>query len=264
MGARTYEPKALLPSTTYANAMLLLEFYKITGNKKFLSPVPYAIQWLKETRLPEDKIEGERTHPTFVDIDSNQPIYVHRKGSNVKYGYYYTDTNDENLLAHYYGKTRVNLQYLIGEYNALFDMPIDEVTKFSPLKADKFGHEGTPQSYYKICRQKYDRVPSEKEVNHIISSLDKHNRWMSKHAYISNPYVGDGKKQEETDEYATTNVGDETDTSPYRDPSDQEYISTATYIRNIHLLSNYLKSIQNPDEFVKQCDEENRLKRIQY
>jgi PelA/Pel-15E family pectate lyase len=264
MGARTYETEALLPSTTYANAMLLLEFYKITGNKKFLSLVPYAIKWLKETRLPEDKIEGERTHPTFVDIDSNQPIYMHRKGSNVKYGYYYTDTNDKDLLAHYYGKTRVNLQSLIDEYNALLDMPVDEATKFSPLKAGKFGNEGTPQSFYKICRKKYDKIPSEKEVDHIINLLDNHNRWMSKHAYISNPYVGDGKKQEETGEYASSNVGDETDTSPYRDTSEQEYISTASYIRNIHMLSNYLKFIQNPDEFVKQCDEGNRLKQIQY
>jgi len=37
-------------------------------------------------------------------------------------------------------------------------------------------------------------------------------------------------------------VGDETDTSPYRDTTDQEYISTGEYIRNMHLLINYLKT----------------------
>ena len=39
-GARTYEPKALLPRTTIGNAMLLLTFYQYTGDKKFLCPHP--------------------------------------------------------------------------------------------------------------------------------------------------------------------------------------------------------------------------------
>ena len=59
----------------------------------------------------------------------------------------------------------------------------------------------------------------------------------------SHPYAGDGQKQGLTDEYASTFVGDETDTSPFRDPSDlseQEYVSTAEYIRNMEVLINYL------------------------
>ena len=39
-------------------------------------------------------------------------------------------------------------------------------------------------------------------------------------------------------------VGDKTDTSPYRDMSEQDYISTPAYIRNMNLLINYLKSIK--------------------
>jgi hypothetical protein len=58
----------------------------------------------------------------------------------------------------------------------------------------------------------------------------------------SNPYIGDGKKGEVTNKYSQTLVGDETDTPPYRDESDQEYISTETYIENMRLLINYLKA----------------------
>jgi hypothetical protein len=69
---------------------------------------------------------------------------------------------------------------------------------------------------------------------------------LSKHASISHPYIGEGQKQEQTNEFASTNVGDETDTSPYRDPSDQLYISTGDYIRNMKMLINYVESVRLP------------------
>jgi hypothetical protein len=81
--------------------------------------------------------------------------------------------------------------------------------------------------------------------------LDAQNRWLSKHAFISHPYIGDGEKQEQTDEFASTNVGDETDTSPYRDPSDQLYISTGDYIRNMKMLINFVRASKSPGEVPK-------------
>jgi hypothetical protein len=59
---------------------------------------------------------------------------------------------------------------------------------------------------------------------------------------ISNPYIGDGKDTVATDQYASTYVGDKTDTSPFRDLTDQSYISTSAYIRNMYMLINYLKT----------------------
>ena len=78
----------------------------------------------------------------------------------------------------------------------------------------------------------------------IINSLDSKNRWLVKHVNTSNPYIGDGQNKEQTDEYASTNVGDKTDTSPYRDLSEQQYISVPAYIRNMDVLINYLKSVK--------------------
>ncbi|MGC4231605.1 MAG: hypothetical protein QM594_01210 [Niabella sp.] len=65
--------------------------------------------------------------------------------------------------------------------------------------------------------------------------LDSQNRWLVKHAMISNPYTGDGKPGPSTLQYATTMVGDETDTSPFMDISEEEYISMAAYIRNMRM-----------------------------
>ncbi|MCK4465736.1 MAG: hypothetical protein KAU83_08495, partial [Bacteroidales bacterium] len=85
-----------------------------------------------------------------------------------------------------------------------------------------------------------ENVPDENTVKKIIASLDKKNRWLVKHVRISNPYIGDGTKTEPADEFATTFVGDETDTSPYNDPGEQEYIEIKTFVNNMKTLLNYV------------------------
>lgn len=247
-GARSYEPAAFLPGATFENAFLLLKFYQYTGDKRFLVRVPAAIEWLEKTALPPDQVEGARTHPTFVDPKTNKPIYVHRKGSNVKYGRYSFDENDTDLLAHYYGKTRVSIDELKEEYNRLARLPKEELVKDSPLKSVPFTESGTPQTFYDLTRTRFARVPDEVLVKEIIQSLDDQGRWLVKHAMITNPYQGDGVKTELTDQYASTMAGDETDTSPYRDESDQLYISTGEYIRNMNLLINYIQLFKGEQE----------------
>ncbi|HWI92553.1 MAG TPA: pectate lyase [Flavisolibacter sp.] len=242
-GARTYEPSALLPKTTFANAMLLLKFYEYTGDKKYLQKVPAAIQWLEKTSLPKSMTEnGKYTHPTFVDPSSDKALFVHRKGSNVKYGYYYVDDSDKNLLKHYGGKTVVNITELKNEYNRISAFSPGDATKNSPLKPGRFIGKGTPQTFYILERESYPFLDSINwNVDEIVHSLDGQNRWLVKHVMISHPFIGDGKNKELTNAYCSTYVGDETDTSPYRDTSDQLYISTAAYIKNMTVLINYLQ-----------------------
>ena len=250
-GARTYEPTAFLPSATCENALLLLKFYQYTGDKKFINRIPDAIKWLEETKLPAGQAEGGRTHPTFVDVVTHKPIYVHRKGSNVKFGTYFVDTNDKKLLAHYYGKCHVALDELKKEYTRVLSLTPEEAKKDSPLKVGQFEGHGSPQTYYDLNRYNFPMKVDEKMIEEVIGSLDTENRWLSKHAMISHPYIGDGQNQEQTDEFASTNVGDETDTSPSRDPSDQDYISTGDYIRNMKMLINFVRASKSPGEVPK-------------
>ena len=223
--------------------MLLLKFYQYTGDRRFLENVPRAIKWLEEAALPADKRGGGRySHPTFVETGTNEPLYVHRKGSNVKYGYYYTDHNDQKLLSHYGGKGKVNIEQLKNSYASLLNLSPEQVTKESPLNPESFRELGTPQQFYDLNRNEFRGKATDEQVKTIMGSLDQEDRWLVKHASISNPYTGDGVNQEPTDEFASTNVGDKTDTSPFRDPSDQDYISTEEYIKNMNLLISYVKS----------------------
>ena len=91
----------------------------------------------------------------------------------------------------------------------------------------------------------FDEIPDRTGVEQIIGSLDMQGRWLVTGAKTSNPYKGDGMNQEPTLKYASTNVGDETDTSPYPDTTDQEYISTGQYILNMQLLINYINAVRD-------------------
>lgn len=254
-GARTYEPKALLPRATVENATYLMTYYQYTGDKRFLARIPDAINWLERVKLPENQTGGGRfTHSTFVELGTNRPIYVHRQGSNVKYGKYYYDYNDQKLLGHYGGKSSISIDRLKQEYNRINALSPEEATKDSPLKVESFKGTGTPQRYYDLNRRFFSFSPDEKQVSTIINSLDSENRWLVKHISKSNPYIGDGQKQELTDEFASTNVGDETDTSPFRDQSEQEYISTGDYIRNMTMLISYIRSAKTPESATKAID----------
>jgi len=254
VGARTYEPDALLPSYTANNVRILIRFYRLTGEKKFLARIPEALDWLESCKLPPSMTNnGKYKYPTFVEIGTNKPIFVHRKGSNVIHGYYYVDYNDSSLLSHYGGKSRLDITPVRKEFESVKKMSVEEATKDSPLLQGRFTKNILPQKYYTLKSSVYAasgltaerKVPEEKEVRRVLAALDSKGRWLSKHSSTSNPYIGDGTRTELTDKYASTNVGDETDTSPYRDESSQDYIATRTFINNMQVLLNYVSSVDD-------------------
>ena len=79
----------------------MIHFYQLTGDKSFLKGIPHAIRFLERQQLPEEWVamlgrrplgEGDIFVPRFIDPDTGKPMYVHRKGSNVVNGEYYTDS----------------------------------------------------------------------------------------------------------------------------------------------------------------------------
>ncbi len=147
-------------------------------------------------------------------------------------------------MSHYGGKTRIPLYKLKEEYARLSALSLEELTADSPLAVGEYARDIPPQKFYNLNRVSFDEIPDPARVKEIINSLDGWNRWLITGGMTSNPYKGDGQKQEPGDKYASTHVGDDTDTSPYRDTTDQEYLSTGKYIANMRLLINYIESVK--------------------
>ena len=232
--ARSYEPKSLTTHTTAINLQLLVRFYRLTGETKFLARIPEAIDWLESLQLPAGVAPPGRNVPTFIALGTNKPIYVHREGSNVVNGRYYFDENPKNTLQHYSSFRNVNIAALRKMYADAKATPPAEVVKTSPLK---LGAGKVPiEKYFAVGEAKGDNAAK------ILASLNEQGYWLAPLGYNSHPYKGDGPATAPAGFVAGGHVGDEWDTSPYPDPKLMG-ISVESYIRN---MSTLIRAIDPP------------------
>ena len=247
-GARTYEPKALATHTTAACVEQLLKFYRLTGDTRFIARIPEALDWLDAVRLPADVAASTgRSHPTFVELGTNRPLYVHRRGSNVVNGEYYVDGDPRNTIGHYSSFREVDVARLRAELAEVKQLSPAELAKTSPLAA---GSAPAPLPRYFEVRPPRPggpgaappATPADRAAR-VIASLDAQGRWIAELGSTTHPYRGDGSKTVAPGDFASTSVGDESDTSPYR-AQGLMGISTQSYIRNMSELIRYLAEVR--------------------
>ncbi|UZK66864.1 pectate lyase [Sphingomonas sp. M1-B02] len=236
VGARTYEPDALVTHTTAANIRQLLRFYRLTGDKKFLARVPEALDWLKSVKLPADQVKGGRAYPTFVEIGSNRPLYVHRRGSNVVNGEYYADYDPANPITHYSSVRAIDVPALRREHAELLASNPEEITKDSPLRAGP----ARPLPRYFLAdgpeTSDLNTAAGKRSADALVKSLNAQGYWPTELRATSNRYAGDGPRTPPPGDFSQTKVGDATDTSPYETDKPVTGISTGTYIENMKVL----------------------------
>lgn len=230
-GARTYEPRALVTHTTATNIEQLMDFYRLTGDRRFLARIPDALEWLRSVRLPDGVGPPERRFPTFVELGTNRPLYNHRRGSNVVNGAYYQDHNPDRPIAHYSQFRAVDLVGLYSRYDRLAAMPVAEATRGSPL----LERRPIPRFFILDGLAAGSDFTSAARLNvrEIVRDLNEAGWWPARLAMTSNPYRGPGSRRVTPGDYGVTQVGDATDTSPYPDPRPATGISTATYVANM-------------------------------
>lgn len=248
VGARTYEPVSLATHTTASNVSQLLGFYRLTGEAAYLAGVPSALDWLDSVRLPEDRwTEDGRQYPTFVELGTNDALYVHRRGSDVVNGEYWVDKDPANTIQHYNAFRKIDVPALRAEYEELLAQPVEEVTAASPLL-----HRGAEIPRYFTTEEisvsdlnvgtltPSDAAPTAQEVRDVIDALGDEGYWPTELVSTSNPYAGDGYATPVPGDYSRTEVGDLTDTSPYTTDDPVVGISTGRYIENMTVLLRYV------------------------
>ncbi|UQA63540.1 pectate lyase [Polyangium aurulentum] len=262
VGARTYEPDAFTTHTTATNLNQLMNFYTLTGDSKYLARVPEAIDWLDTLWLPMDLQQAwDRTHPTFVEIGTNDALFVHRSGSNVVNGKYYADKNPEKAIGHYSPGRKIDVAGLRKRYEDLKAKPVGEVTAGSPLMAK--GPVELPR-YFSLREVSLDDLfegrkmtttpVTDEDAKALVDALDARGYWPVEIGLTTNPYKGDPPDTPyDMDTYASTHVGDEWDTSPYdteKPPTTYEAkpqpvgITVDSYIKNIGALIAYIAPIE--------------------
>jgi PelA/Pel-15E family pectate lyase len=240
-GARTYEPSGFYSGATYSGIEMLMDYFELTGETKFLARIPEALDYMKSIQLPDEiakyfprKISPQqKLYPSCIEISTNKPIYVHRLGSNSASGIYYGDYNPEFQWMPTFSMRAFNIDLLKERYNRLKQMSPDDASKDSPLKSK------TMVSLPKYASGSYNKINTD-EVEQIIKSLGSRDYWEGVFAN-SNPYIGDGPEQPSAGDYRTTQVGDKYDTSPFRFGENFKGVSTGEYIANMFKLICFLE-----------------------
>jgi hypothetical protein len=229
-GARTYEPNALVTHTTATNIELLLRFHRLTGETKFLARVPEALDWLDSVKVTPEvaALASGRTHPTFIELGTNKPLYVHRTGSNVVNGRYYVDYDPHRTLGHYSAFRKLDVPGLRKRYQDQRAITSEQAAAGSPLRP---GAGVMPLPRFFMVAGEAD-APS---ASRIAAELNQQGFWPAPLGYNSHPYKNAGSMTIAPGDFASTHVGDETDTSPFPDPKLMG-ISTDAYIRNMGVL----------------------------
>src|SRR3954471_5458077 len=67
--ARKFEPPAVTGGESQEAMGILLDLYRETGNPRYLEPVPRALKYLQDSRLPDGRLAR------FYELKTNRPLY---------------------------------------------------------------------------------------------------------------------------------------------------------------------------------------------
>jgi hypothetical protein len=241
--ARTYEPAAITPHGTAAAITQLLDYYQLTGERKYLARVGEALDWLASVEIPLEKrpAKGLNFYRNY-EPGTGKLLGGHREGSNAQNGKYLTDFDTSETFP----AKKVNLGALRSRFERLAAMSPDEATRDSALM-------GRGPSLMPRFVVTHDLGGSDLNVTDssgrlgenalaLVAELNAEGYWPIELRTTSHAWRGDGPPAPPPGFVDRGQVGDEWDTSPFTAPSGPMGISTGTYINNMARLIRFLEA----------------------
>jgi len=145
--ARKFEPPAVAGRESEDAIETLMYLTEITGERRFLEPIPAAIAWLKRSGLANEQIAR------FYELETNKPLYFTKDDYVLTY-------DDSNVPTHYSFKAKSNVQKLEMRYQIL-------------AKGDQ---PKVIQSNLQTLRQ---------DAKRILGELDSESRWVTNNKGVS-------------------------------------------------------------------------------
>lgn len=251
--ARSYEPRSVNTGTTARMILLMLDYFRLTADTRFLAGIPAALNFLEQSTLP--KAEAKKWErpardpeavlmPRFIDPETGQPLYVHRVGTNVYNGHYFINDKIEGTIGHYSSAAWVNISALRQAYEEAKAEPLANLKAQSPLLSEDL--TPLPTTFTPLPRDFNNSAENLSETaERLINTLSPDGYWLTPLRQTSNPYLplpNDPTLTSTETRYAQTMVGDEYDTSPFSPSDGQLCISTADYINHMRILIECLAS----------------------
>jgi hypothetical protein len=144
--ARRFEPPAVTGGESQRIMRTLMQLYRATGEKKYLEPIPRALEYLKKSALPDGRLAR------FYELKTNKPLYF-TKAYELTY-------QDDDLPTHYGFKVASSLDAIAANY--------EELKRLDPAELKKPGRPGRPQLSAGLIEQ----------TKAVIARLDDRGRWV--------------------------------------------------------------------------------------
>jgi hypothetical protein len=142
--ARKFEPPSVTGGESQGVLRMLLKLYRETGNRKYLQPIPRAIEYLRKSRLEDGRLAR------FYELRSNKPLFFNKE--------YQLTHADSDLPTHYSFKVNDQTAEIEREYNLSKNLSAAELV-------------GT-------LKRKQRPGDSTEKVKSIIASQDEQGRWL--------------------------------------------------------------------------------------
>ena len=147
MWARKFEPPAIAVLESEDAIATLLKIHRVTGDAKYLAPIPRALAYLKTCVLPDGRMARYR------ELQTNRPLYMNRRGTD-----YFLTHDDTDLPAHYGWKQPTRIDALERSFSA--------------------AQSGKPEK----SKMSADAAQLATTARDAIHSLDAEGRWVSTYA----------------------------------------------------------------------------------
>jgi PelA/Pel-15E family pectate lyase len=145
--ARPFEPAAFASNGTASGIEMLLRFYRLTGDKRFLEGVPPAFEFLEKIKLDDKAIAlsgkkvnpGDILCPTFIDPQTLEPFFLKRVGESLYTGGYEKANIMLGMQQGYSSVRVIRIKRMKDEYETLTRTPVEKIKAASPLTSVSTG-----------------------------------------------------------------------------------------------------------------------------
>jgi hypothetical protein len=111
--ARKFEPPAITGGESQAVMQTLLRLYERTGDRKYLAPIPRALDYYQNSLLEDGRLAR------FYELETNRPLYF-----TLDYKLTYSD---DDMPTHYAFQVSSRLDRIARDYERIAALPADQL-----------------------------------------------------------------------------------------------------------------------------------------
>lgn len=261
--ARVFEPPSVTGGESQGILRVLMTLYRETGDRKYLAPIPKALEYLKRSFVPRTWDEVFRRIPDgpalarFYELKTNRPLYVTKGSRLVAAGLgsrlvdgYELSYSPESVITHYAVViTGRELASIEEDYRRLANHTGDPKTLARP---------GKLRALSPWNERGASAVPNDSDVKQVIAAMDERGAWtktgiIGKADRLVFTYaarnmvlrIGKGRSDgsaggDSKGQVITLGENDTVEIFAGNQPPPQQIISSADFARNLTRLASYV------------------------